>query len=265
MWDFTLKAYLQYLSAIKTNYSHILRFDEYFLLESKPESFCLIRHDIDRKPQNAVKMAKLEYDIGVKSTYYFRAKLHTFKPAIIKAITELGHEIGYHYESLSDTNGDIPLALTDFDRNLEKFREIVPIRTISMHGRPFKKYDNRDIWRNQDNKGLLKEKFHLLGEVYLDIDYSDIAYISDTGRNWHTSKANLRDTTDTKIIINFDAGLELLNYLKNSPHPKMVFQTHPERWTDKKGEYTLQYIRDITINLCKALIRLSSKSGLKCK
>jgi len=31
----------------------------------------IIRHDIDRKPERALKMAEIENDLGVKSTYFF--------------------------------------------------------------------------------------------------------------------------------------------------------------------------------------------------
>ncbi len=79
MKDFTLKAYMQYLTAIKMSYQQILRFDEYFELNQKPESFCIIRHDVDRKPMNALKMARLENSMDVKATYCFRTKKNTLK------------------------------------------------------------------------------------------------------------------------------------------------------------------------------------------
>jgi hypothetical protein len=39
----------------------------------------VLRHDVDRKPENALKMAELEHALGVCSTYYFRHP-HTFIP-----------------------------------------------------------------------------------------------------------------------------------------------------------------------------------------
>jgi hypothetical protein len=41
------------------------------LQTNKSEQFCLVRHDVDRKPLNALKMAEIENKLGVKSTYYF--------------------------------------------------------------------------------------------------------------------------------------------------------------------------------------------------
>ena len=51
----------------------------------------VLRHDIDRKPKNALRMAELEHELGIQSTYYFRFP-YTFKPDIIGKIHGLGHE-----------------------------------------------------------------------------------------------------------------------------------------------------------------------------
>lgn len=254
MKDFTLHAYSLYLSAIKTNYKHILRFDEYFLLLEKPENFCVIRHDVDRRPQNALNMAELEYTMGLKSSYYFRAKPHTFKPEIIREIAGLGHEIGYHYESLSDTQGDMKLALEDFRLNLEKLRKLAQIRTITMHGRPLSRFDNRDLWLNQENHTLLLKQLGILGAIYLDINYSDIAYISDTGRNWDTNRSNRRDKVTSSVNMNFRSGQEFLQCLQGNPPKKMILQTHPERWTDNAIAWTFQFLIDSVANIMKSFM-----------
>jgi hypothetical protein len=55
-------------------------------------------------------------------------------------------------------------------------------------------------------------------------------------------------------VLDFSDHRSLLNYLKNRPHPKLVFQIHPERWTDHKFEFFSQYLKDKAINLIKALV-----------
>lgn len=253
MKDFTLAAYQLYLEALKKNDYKFLLFRD-FMGKSVTGKICLIRHDIDRKPGNALKMAQLEKSMGIKATYYFRCKSNVFKPQIISAIEKMGHEIGYHYESLSDTNGNYNLALEDFAKHLDEFRKIARIDTISMHGRPLKPYDNRDLWKHQNNHSLLKSRFGLLGEVYLDIDYTDIAYINDTGRNWTSGEANRRDKVDSKIEADFKDRDALLAYLKGTPHHKVVFQIHPERWAADNLEWLIQYNKDFAINMAKRIL-----------
>jgi len=130
--DFTLRAYQEYLLLIKKSVSEFITFSEFMTNMERP-SFCLVRHDVDRKPLNALKMAELEFHLGVKSTYYFRHKPHTFKPDIIKKISMMGHEIGYHYENLSDCNGDFSFALNDFEYKLNEFRKHVDIKTCLLY------------------------------------------------------------------------------------------------------------------------------------
>jgi hypothetical protein len=253
MRDFTLDKYSIYLTAINSKIGSFIRFDEYMQRKEKPAKFCLIRHDVDRKPNAALAMAKLEHKMGIVATYYFRAKSETFKPEILKEIASMGHEIGYHYESLSDTNGDIKKAVEDFKKNLEAFRKRVPISTCSMHGRPLKPYDNRDIWKVKENHQYLKNELGIIGEVYLDIDYSDIAYINDTGRNWTTGKSNRRDKVESNIKADFTSDEELLIYLKGNPHQRICFQIHPERWSNNSVEWITQYLKDSSINAAKVV------------
>jgi hypothetical protein len=242
------------LLEIKDKYKKILTVEDYLNLKIKPDVFCIIRHDVDRNPVAALKMSKIEKELSVRSTYYFRLKNNTFIPDVFMEIHSLGHEIGYHYECLSDSNGDIDKALLLFEEALNRFKQYLPIRTICMHGRPLSGSDNRNMWVSKVNHDLLNNKYGLLGEVYLDIDYSDILYVSDTGRNWVNNRSNIYDIVDSKIKLNFKNGSELLKYLSGKPHSKLIFQTHPERWTDNVIDYIAQVTKDIAINTIKKII-----------
>jgi len=256
MKDFTHEFYRKYIDAIKRKFINVIRFDEYFLSNPCQNSFCIIRHDIDRKPTNALEMAKIEKEMGIKATYYFRTKKHIFIPDIIEKITLLGHEVGYHYENLSDMNGDKNLALKDFEENISLFRRIYPVKTISMHGSPLKSFNNLDLWGSFNERQLLFKKYGILGDAILDIDYSDIAYINDTGRNWSSTKSNVRDKVDSFIKIDFKDRDALYSYLNQNPNSKIVFQIHPERWSSNYLEYIMQFYKDYCINIIKSLISL---------
>ena len=250
MKDFTFEAYIQYITAIKSSFK-IIKFNDYFRANNELKNFCIIRHDVDRNIYNALKIAHLENQHHIQSTYFFRTHNHTFKPEIITEIHKLGHDIGYHYENLSDTKGNIKEALIDFEQNLTKLRKIVPIKTIAMHGRPLLPYDNKSLWQTKEHHTLLTQKFDIIGDVYLDMNYSDIMYITDTGRNWSTQKNNIRDKINADMNIDFKKGDDLLNFLQNTPNSKIIFQTHPERWAKNKFEWFLQCIKDSVINVLK--------------
>ncbi|MBK9075419.1 MAG: hypothetical protein IPL77_10640 [Flavobacteriales bacterium] len=254
MTDFTLDAYRAYALAIRDRFGEGVLFRD-LLGRPLPERFAAIRHDVDRKPERALAMARIEKELGLRSTYYFRIP-YTFDREVIVEIADLGHEVGYHYENLSDTGGDPEKALKDFEEKLAILRTVADVTTISMHGRPLTSYDNRDLWRSPDQHRLLKERFGLLGEVYLDMDYTDVAYIGDTGRNWSSSRGNLRDHVDSQVAVDLANGDELLAYLQGSPHPRLVFQIHPERWTNDILGYGVQWAMDSGINMAKRAIGL---------
>ena len=111
-------------------------------------------------------MAQQEHALGIRSSYYFRYP-GTFRPDIIRKIRDLGHEIGYHYEVLSKTNGDYAKAIALFSEELEEFRKICPVKTICMHGSPLSKYNNRDLWERYDYHayGIFGEAFLSFGTV----------------------------------------------------------------------------------------------------
>jgi len=255
MKDFSLGLYESMLLTLQNKFSNIITFKEYFTNYPDVTDFLILRHDVDRKPDNALVMAELEAKLGVSSVYYFRTKKHTYKPEIIKRIAELGHEVGYHYESLTDCKGDFSEALNDFELNLAKLRKLCQIETIAMHGAPFSPFDNRELWKSKGNKKLLLENLEILGEVYLDIEYQDILYITDTGRNWQQSSSNRRDKVESKINLSFDSSDQLFSYFDHKPHNRFIFQTHPERWTDHWLQWHIQYFKDQLINQVKSIIR----------
>ncbi|MCZ7355881.1 MAG: hypothetical protein O8C65_03020 [Candidatus Methanoperedens sp.] len=69
-----------------------------------PPRFAMMRQDIDRKPMSALNTARVERELGIKATYYFR--MNVFRPEIMREIESVGHEVGYHYEVLGKANGD---------------------------------------------------------------------------------------------------------------------------------------------------------------
>ncbi|WP_269849870.1 hypothetical protein [Methanosarcina horonobensis] len=77
-----------------------------YICNQHPERFVLLRHDVDRMPGRALATAQIEHELGIKATYYFRTSENVFKPDIIRQIRDMGHEIGYHYETLSEAKGD---------------------------------------------------------------------------------------------------------------------------------------------------------------
>jgi len=248
MRDFTHTIYKELLDAFVKNGYQFITIEEYFTSNynlNKP--FVLMRHDVDRKPYRSLEMAKIENDLGIKATYYFRTISQTLKPNIIKAIADLGHEIGYHYESLAETNGDYEKAIEDFEKNLKKLRELYPIKNIAMHGRPTSKWDSRDLWKKYNYKD-----FDIISEPYFDFDFNEILYTTDAGRAWGDESINLRDKVDTKFNFNIKHTNDLLRLINTKQLPnQMMINIHPEHWAKNGLEWYEIYI----IRKCKNIVK----------
>ena len=81
--DFTLTKFRSLCSAVAQRYP-TLTLAEYFQGNDLPPRFAMMRHDIDRKPGNALSTARIEAESGIRATYYFRRYGSAFRPGIIK-------------------------------------------------------------------------------------------------------------------------------------------------------------------------------------
>jgi len=68
--DFTLRIYEDLLDAfIEAGYS-FQTFRDY--LKAPEEKVVILRHDVDKRPGNALMTAEIEHAKGLKASYYFR-------------------------------------------------------------------------------------------------------------------------------------------------------------------------------------------------
>ena len=216
--------------------------------------------------------------MGVRGTYYFRVFPESFDESIIKDIAEMGHEIGYHYENLSFAAQRIKnyklkieneeefqevlykAAIDDFRINLERFRKIYPVKTICMHGSPLSKYDNRKLWSQRDafGKKCDYKDYGIVGEPYFNLDFSEVLYLTDTGRRWdgvslrdkvnneckmQNAKCKIRKTSD--IIKAAEEGLL---------PDKIMLTIHPQRWTDNPVLWTKELVWQNAKNVVKRML-----------
>jgi tetratricopeptide (TPR) repeat protein len=249
MLDFTLEKYEELcLALLDSGYTPLTVYSYLMGKQKSNNKLVVLRHDIDRRPGNALRMAELEHELGIQSTYYFRFP-YTFKLDIIEKIHDLGHEIGYHYEVLSKANGDYEKAVELFEQELSEFRNIVDVKTVGMHGSPLSKYDNRDLWKRYDFK-----VFGIVGEAYLSI--KNVNYFSDTGRSWNV-KNKMRDFmpgNNDNGLIGVNTTDELINLIKSERVERLYILAHPERWASNNIEWSFNYMKDFVFNVGKKLL-----------
>jgi hypothetical protein len=227
--DFTINKYKEFLDElINSGYS----FQTLFEFITRPlDKVIILRHDVDKRPLHSLEFASIQYQLGIRGSYYFRIVSGSFDEEIIKKIYSLGHEIGYHYETMDTSRGNIEKAYLEFCRNLNLFRKIVPINTVCMHGSPTSRFDNRAIWNHYSYKQI-----DIAAEPYFDIDFNKVFYLTDTGRRFDGEKVSIRDKPKQQIFTkwpSYHSTDDILKALheKNFPEVSMI-TIHPQRWTN---------------------------------
>jgi hypothetical protein len=197
--------------------------------QPQPQPILILRHDVDLKPQNSLATAKIEHKMGIKGSYYFRMVPESYNVDIIKEIANLGHEIGYHYETMDtavsrhcernlrsqprtkDELGEANLYLSDcfapqkycgsrndemrIDEAYKQFCEnLEAMRRVADIKTICMHGSPRSRYDNRDiwTKYSYRD-LGIVGEPYFDIDFNDFFYLTDTGRRWDGHRVSVRD------------------------------------------------------------------------
>jgi peptidoglycan/xylan/chitin deacetylase (PgdA/CDA1 family) len=222
----------------------------YNYIKQKPgKNIVILRHDVDVDPHHALQMAKLEKNLGVNSTFYFRYIPKVFNKSVIKSISDMGFEVGYHYETLDRSYGNFPKAVKLFRDELQDFRKIVHVKTVCAHGNVVrnKHYNgsNYDIFKFDTN--LLYE-CNLSAEAYLNMSCPSLVYISDS-IGYSNSYKSVEDLIE-KIKLNEKA-------------PSYYILSHPFLWAN--GIVNSLQIRATTMffHLSAKALKFLTKSGFR--
>lgn len=254
--DFTLRIYRKLLTTLQHSGYRFVTFEQY--CESLPEElkegpFVILRHDVDLKAKNSLRTAQIEHELGIKASYYFRVVPQSNQPEIIRAIATLGHEIGYHYEDMAIAQGDVERAFAHFKKQLAYFRQFYPVRTICMHGAPTSKWDGRELWKHYDYR-----QEGIVGEPYFDVDFSQVFYLTDTGRCWDGYKVSVRDKIPqyqdqwTAKGWVYSTTQQLIHAVQKKQLPThIMITTHPQRWTDN----LLAWLKELVMQSVKNAIK----------
>ncbi len=246
MMDFTLKIYRELLVELKKGGYEFQTFRDF--LKHPCSKVIILRHDVDDRNTHSLAFAEIQHDLGIRGTYYFRMVKGSFDKSIVQRIESLGHEVGYHYEDMDFAKGDPKLAIEYFQKHISQLREVAEVSTLCMHGSPKSKYDNKDIW-----KYYRYQDFGFVGEPYFDLNFNKVFYLTDTGMMWDGFKVSVRDRVKGQSHWPiFHSTFDILMALKKENFPNQVmFNFHPQRWTDNKKLWVCEWIKQSVKNKVK--------------
>ncbi len=261
--DFTLSVYKDLLATLKEGGFGFQTFKEF--LGEPGERVVILRHDVDLLPLNSLATARIEHDMGINGSYYFREVQQSFDESIMQEIEGMGHEVGYHYECMHSAGSRlgrasekvvIDDAYEDFKSNLKRFRKIVTVTTIAMHGSPRSRFNNLDLWKKYDYREL-----GIIGEPYLDLDFLDVLYLTDTGRRWDGKKVSVRDRVESGFAgpeFVFRSTHDIISAAKEGRLPsRIMINVHPQRWTDSAWPWMRELVWQNMKNVIKGLLMKS--------
>lgn len=199
--EFTENNYQTLIELAKENLK--FRFFSSRPLESKE---ILLRHDVDFSPHRARALARIENELQVGATYFFRIRgadysiLDSEVERIMREITSLGHEIGLHFESEeSDISEEQILVKLSNDKNLFELITGKQSKIFSFHN------------PTQLMLAMKKTEYSEMVNAYAEIHFNLNNYVSDSNGFW-------RFQSFKEVLI--DPNTEKLQVL-----------IHPEWWT----------------------------------
>lgn len=174
--QFTYNAYRQLIHSLLDSGYTVTSYKNW---ENVPRC-AILRHDIDNEIEKALELAKIEQELGVKSTFFalvssdfyniFSAK----SERLLHAISDCGHDIGLHFDEVRYPNIRTPEEACEqilVEAKLLSLAVGKPVETVSMH-RPSKMMLEADL----NIPGMINS----YGQVY----FKGFKYVSDSRRRW---------------------------------------------------------------------------------
>ena len=212
---FTIDGYVELLKLLRENNYNIADYQDF----QKYKRCVILRHDVDFDLQQALSMAKIEYQYGVKSTFFILLTSNFYNiyscrnRRIIAEIQNMDHTIGLHFDEMAYPKdaGIVDKIEQDIRKELRILSELVEkdIIVFSYH-RPTKR--------------ILDANIKLQGVVnsYGTLFFKEFKYLSDSRMNWREP---------------------VLDIIQSNQYSQMQLLTHPF-WYHEKEKHMREIISE---------------------
>jgi hypothetical protein len=171
-----------------------------------PEPFLLLRHDLDYAPRWAVPLARLEQELGVRSTYCFLAnsKFYSMRSretrASLAAVLECGHWLGLHYDASGEA--DDTRVVSEVERIASEWEAAWRVRIdgVSFHVPGHRRVGHLELPSGRVN-------------AYAPRFFGEIDYVSDSNQSWR--------------------GRDVRALLRGAAAPRLQMLVHPIWWRER--------------------------------
>lgn len=137
--NFSLKHFQEILNvALDSGY----RFGSYDELENNINLLCVLRHDIDYTPLQAIELGKIENELDIRAYYFFQISSEIYNIRdwkvynTIQELKEMGHHVGLHLDLSWNPEIKWENIVTQCNKEKKLFKkltDIEPCDIISFH------------------------------------------------------------------------------------------------------------------------------------
>lgn len=184
---FTYDDYVKMIVLLLSN-GYVITDYRNYLNFSEDDKCAILRHDIDIDVDKACRLAEVEAELGVNSTFFVLTSSDLYNVnasstvGMLKKIISLGHCIGLHFDESRyeiDAN-DYEAVINSIKMETSILEQILgqKVDCVSMH-RPSKTVLDADL----DIPGMVNSYNHVL--------FHDYKYLSDSRKTWRVSIADI--------------------------------------------------------------------------
>lgn len=202
--DFTVDHYRYLIRKAKENYV----FSTYDAIE-KSTKFVLWRHDVDLSPQRALRLAQIEREEGVVSTFFWHMHSEYYNlfdkdvADVVLKIMALGHKFGIHF----DTHFYAIQSQQEIETNLHKERKIIELQ-YGIEANVFSFHNTNEFvmsCQEWEYAGLIN--------TYAEYFQREVTYCSDSNGYWRYRR--------------------MADVVEEAEAPRLQLLTHAEWWTEE--------------------------------
>jgi hypothetical protein len=213
--EFTYNWYQELLDRIQEGGYDIRRFSD-----GVDPGEVVIRHDVDLSVRDALKMALIEADRGIETTYCFLLTSALYNPLErdqreqIREIESLGHEVALHFSTHEYWEADEEPEEAEIGRRIDEERTVLDTlvsgttETISFHSPP---------------QWVLNREFDGIQNAYSPTYFEEMTYVADSSQRWRTAPPAVEEFGESAQVL-----------------------THPGLWSESDGSFGQRIERAVT-------------------
>lgn len=222
--DFLFDEYRSLLRRAKERFEFIA-YDQH----DREGNLCLWRHDVDISLLGSLKLAQIEAEEGIKSTFFWHLHSEFYNPLtgeawkIITAIHEMGHYLGLHfdpgyYSRIGRANNLEKLLKLELDTLNENFD--AEVSAISIH--------TPDV--GKESLDISQDRFYGLVNSYGKSIFDNYHYCSDSNGYWRHGR--LKEVLNNEEITRLQVLIHPIWWVEEPVTPRQRVKVNRQDWAE---------------------------------